>query len=406
MKVDDIIEVLSKEMESELQQNILPFWMNRMVDIDTGGFYGRISGKDKLYPDAEKGAVLNARILWTFAAAYRLLGKKEYLEIATRAKDYLINFFYDKTYGGVFWSVDCRGNCVDSKKQIYALGFAIYGLSEYYRATTDKESLEYAITLFDTLEKYSFDSIQNGYFEAFGRDWDEISDMRLSDKDKNERKTMNTHLHVLEAYTNLYRVWKDSRLKNKLRNLVEIFLTKILNEKTGHLNLFFNDSWVNKYSIVSYGHDIEASWLIHEAALLLNDEILLRKTEPVVEFIAAAADEGLNADGSMNYEMHLDAKNSDTERHWWVQAESVVGHFNLYQYFGDEIALKKAFGSWSYIKEHLIDKEHGEWHWSISAEGKVNFKDDKAGLWKCPYHNGRMCIEIIERCGVLREVRV
>ncbi|MEG0949977.1 MAG: AGE family epimerase/isomerase, partial [Bacteroidales bacterium] len=200
MKVDDIIEVLSKEMESELQQNILPFWMNRMVDIDTGGFYGRISGKDKLYPDAEKGAVLNARILWTFAAAYRLLGKKEYLEIATRAKDYLINFFYDKTYGGVFWAVDCRGNCVDSKKQIYALGFAIYGLSEYYRATTDKESLEYAITLFDTLEKYSFDSIQNGYFEAFGRDWDEISDMRLSDKDKNERKTMNTHLHVLEAY--------------------------------------------------------------------------------------------------------------------------------------------------------------------------------------------------------------
>ena len=350
-----------------------------------------------MHPDAPKGAILNARILWTFSAAFRLLKKPEYLETATRAKRYLLDFFYDKQYGGIFWELNADGTPSDAKKQIYALGFAIYGLSEYARATGDREALEYAVRLFEVIEKYSFDPVQNGYVEALTREWQPIQDMRLSDKDENEKKTMNTHLHILEPYANLYRVWKDERLEKQLRNLIKVFVTRILDAESGHLNLFFEEDWSNKYHIISYGHDIEASWLIHEAALALGDQGLLAEIEPVIVKIAQAADEGLNRDGSMIYENFVDKQKVDRELHWWVQAENVVGHINLYQYFHDEDALRKALKCWQFIKENLIDGEGGEWYWSRYADGTVNRKDDKAGFWKCPYHNGRMCMEIIER---------
>ncbi len=393
----ETINTLRKEVTEELEGNILPFWMNKMTDRERGGFYGHISGEDVLMPDEPKGAILNARILWTFSAAYRLLKKPEYLATATRAKRYLLDFFYDKQFGGIYWSVDCEGNPLDTKKQIYALGFAIYGLSEYARATGDEEALEYAIRLFEVIEKYSFDAEKNGYVEALTRDWQPIADMRLSDKDENEKKTMNTHLHILEPYANLYRVWKDGRLKTQLKNLIELFVTKILDTQTYHLNLFFEDDWTNKYHLISYGHDIEASWLIHEAALVLGDETVLKQIEPVIVRIARAADEGLNADGSMTYERFSDKGETDRELHWWVQAENVVGHLNLYQHFGDEEALSTALRCWQFIKDKLIDRENGEWYWSRFADGSINRNDDKAGFWKCPYHNGRMCLEINER---------
>lgn len=391
------LEALREEVKDELVNDILPFWMNRMTDREQGGFYGRIDGNNCLHPDAPKGAILNARILWTFSAAFRLLKKPEYLETATRAKRYVLDFFYDKQYGGIFWELNADGTPSDVKKQIYALGFAIYGLSEYARATGDREALEYAVRLFEVIEKYSFDPVQNGYVEALTREWQPIQDMRLSDKDENEKKTMNTHLHILEPYANLYRVWKDERLEKQLRNLIKVFVTRILDAESGHLNLFFEEDWSNKYHIISYGHDIEASWLIHEAALVLGDQQLLAETEPVIVKIARAADEGLNRDGSMIYENFVDKQKVDRELHWWVQAENVVGHINLYQYFHDEDALHKALKCWQFIKENLIDGEGGEWYWSRYADGTVNRKDDKAGFWKCPYHNGRMCMEIIER---------
>lgn len=395
----EIITSLCNEVKAELEDNILPFWMNKMTDNVRGGFYGRIDGNDVLEPEAPKGAILNGRILWTFSAAYRLLGKPEYLETATRAKRYLIDKFYDADFGGVYWSLDADGKPLDDKKQIYALGFAIYGLSEYARATGDKEALDYAVRLFETIEKYSFDKERNGYVEAFIRDWQPIEDMRLSDKDENMSKTMNTHLHILEPYANLYRVWKDSRLECQLRNLIELFINQILNRKTYHLDLFFDNDWTVTDEIISYGHDIEASWLIHEAALVLGDEPLLKEVEHIIRNIAQAADEGLNADGSMIYETFVDKNKTDRELHWWVQAENVVGHVNLYQHIGDEKALDTAVKCWQFIKEKLVDREHGEWHWSIMPDGSVNRKDDKAGFWKCPYHNGRMCMEIIERFG-------
>lgn len=384
-------------MRSELENNILPFWMNKMEDNEEGGFYGQITGEDELKPEASKGAILNARILWTFSSAYRLLKKPEYLETATRAKRYLIDRFYDPQYGGIYWELDYKGNPLDTKKQIYAIGFAIYGLSEYARATGDEEALAYAQQLFDVIEQHSFDSEQNGYVEALTRDWQPIEDMRLSNKDENEKKTMNTHLHILEPYTNLYRVWKDEQLERQLRNLIEVFITRILDPQTGHLNLFFEEDWTNKYRIYSYGHDIEASWLIHEAALVLGDPEVLKRIEPIIIRIAQAADEGLNPDGSMIYENFLDKQKIDRELHWWVQAENVVGHINLYQHFGDTEALDTAVRCWEFIKTKLIDHEHGEWHWSLLPDGTVNRRDDKAGFWKCPYHNGRMCMEVIER---------
>ena len=397
MKHKEEIQRLCVEVRAELENNILSFWMKEMKDDEQGGFYGRISGDNVLDKSASKGAILNARILWTFSAAYRVLRKNEYLEMATRAKRYLLDYFYDFEFGGVYWEVDSAGNPLDTKKQIYAIGFAIYGLSEYTRATGDVEALDFAKKLFEVIEKYSFDADQNGYLEALTREWNPIADMRLSEKDENEKKTMNTHLHILEPYTNLYRVWKDERLKKQIHNLVNLFLDKILDSETYHLNLFFEDDWTNKYQIISYGHDIEASWLIHEAALVLGDKDLLKKVEPNIIRIARAADEGLNTDGSMIYENLVAQGKVDRELHWWVQAENIVGHINLFQYFHDDKALEIALLCWNFVKCHLVDNEHGEWYWSLFSDGTVNKIDDKAGFWKCPYHNGRMCLEILER---------
>ncbi|MCI7400604.1 MAG: AGE family epimerase/isomerase [Prevotella sp.] len=389
---------LRLEMQDVLMGNILPFWLEKTIDRENGGFYGRIDGHGVLHKEAEKGAILNARILWTFSAAYRVLRKPEYLEAATRAKDYVIAHFYDKEFGGTYWSLDYLGQPKDTKKQFYAIGFMIYGLSEYARATGDKEALDYAIRLFDTIESHSFDRENNGYIEACTREWGEIADMRLSDFDANYPKSQNTHLHIIEPYTNLFRVWKDERLERALRNLINIFTDHILNPETHHLDLFFENDWTRGAGhLESYGHDIECSWLMHEAALVLGDKDVLAKVEPVVQMVAKASEKGLNADGSMIHEANLDTGHVDDDLHWWVQAETVVGFFNIYQYFGDETALDKAERCWQYIKDNLIDRENGEWYWSRHADGTLNTDDDKAGFWKCPYHNGRMCLEIIER---------
>ena len=390
--------LFKKEMQDVLTGNILPFWIDKMVDHENGGFYGRIDGHGNLHADAEKGGILNARILWTFSAAYRVLGKSEYLEMATRAKDYIIAHFIDREYGGTYWSLDYKGNPKDTKKQFYAIGFMIYGLSEYVRATGDKEALDYAIQLFECIEEHSLDVIYNGYIEACTREWGEIADMRLSDLDANYPKSQNTHLHIIEPYANLYRVWKDERLEKALRNMINIFTDKILNPETNHLDLFFEKDWTRGAGhLESYGHDIECSWLMHEAALVLGDAEVLKKVEEIVPLVAKASEKGLNPDGSMIHEANLDTGHVDDDLHWWVQAEAVVGFYNIYQHFGDESALDKSLQCWQYIKDNLIDYKAGEWYWSRRPDGTLNLDDDKAGFWKCPYHNGRMCLEIIER---------
>ena len=420
------VSQLKKEMQDVLENNILPFWLNRMIDHENGGFYGRIDGNGILHPDAEKGAILNARILWAFSAAYRVLGKQEYAEAATRAKRYLIDHFVDPEYGGVYWSLDCKGCPLDTKKQFYAIGFAIYGLSEYARAMRDPEALDYALMLFDCIEEHALDHEHNGYIEACTREWGEMADMRLSELDANYPKSQNTHLHIIEPYTNLYRCLREmreaslcnyvpsigavlpvditvpretfERVEAALRNLIGIFTDKILNPVTHHLDLFFENDWTRGAgALESYGHDIECSWLMHEAALVLGDKKVLSNVEPVVRMVAKASEKGLRADGSMVHEANLDTGHVDSDLHWWVQAENVVGWINIYQYFGDEDALRKALRCWQYIKDNLIDWEGGEWWWSRDTEGHINRRDDKAGFWKCPYHNSRMCLEILER---------
>ena len=417
---------LKSEMQDVLQNNILPFWINRMTDHENGGFYGRIDGHEVLHPEAEKGAILNARILWSFSAAYRVLGNPEYLEMATRAEQYLIDHFIDPEYGGVYWSLDCKGQPLDTKKQFYAIGFAIYGLSEYVRATGDREALDYALQLYECIEEHAFDHEHNGYIEACTREWGEIADMRLSELDANYPKSQNTHLHIIEPYTNLYRCLCElndaqscnyvpslgavlpvdvavpfemvSRIKASLRNLINIFIDRILNPETHHLDLFFDMDWTRGAGhLESYGHDIECSWLMHEAALVLGDKEVLRRVEPVVRMVAKASEKGLRPDGSMIHEANLDTGHVDDDLHWWVQAENVVGWYNIYQHFGDKDALEKAVKCWEYIKTQLVDWDNGEWHWSRHPDGTLNLTDDKAGFWKCPYHNSRMCLELIER---------
>ncbi|MBR5747857.1 MAG: AGE family epimerase/isomerase [Prevotella sp.] len=408
------ITLMKKEMQDVLEKNILHFWMTQMVDEEHGGFYGRIDNSGILHPKAEKGAILNARILWSFSAAYRLLEVEEYLAIATRAKDYLIAHFIDKEYGGAYWSVDYLGNPLDTKKQFYAIGFAIYGLSEYARATGDREALDYALQLYDCIEAHAFDREHNGYIEACTRAWGKIEDMRLSEYDANYPKSQNTHLHIIEPYTNLLRALRAfpantsaadtsltsylSPLTSSLRNLIDIFTDRILNPETHHLDLFFEMDWTRGAGhLESYGHDIECSWLLHEAALVLGDRKVLAKVEPIVREVAKASGKGLRPDGSMIHEANLDTGHVDDDLHWWVQAENVVGWYNIYQHFGDEEALERAGRCWEYIKTQLIDWHHGEWFWSRHADGTLNTVDDKAGFWKCPYHNSRMCLELIER---------
>lgn len=386
-----------EEVRQCLTGNILPYWIDKVEDHENGGFYGRIDGHDIVHSKAEKGAILNARILWAFSAAYRVLKKAEYLEAATRAKDYILQHFIDYEFGGVYWSLDYKGNPLDVKKQTYAIGFTIYGLSEYARATGDKESLDAAIKLYHDIENHALDSKNKGYIEALTRDWQPIADMRLSDKDENGSRTMNTHLHIIEPYTNLYRVWKSQELKESIINLLQIFTKILLNQETHHLDLFFDDEWHGKRNIESYGHDIEASWLLHETALVLGDTQILKEIEPIVKEIAMAADEGLQPDGSMIYEHWKDTGKFDTQRQWWVMCECIIGHINLYQHFGNKESLGIAERCWNFTKEKLIDKVNGEWHWSSDASGLINYNDDKAGFWKCPYHNSRMCLELMER---------
>ena len=386
---------LAAQLKKELTDNILPYWMEN-IRRPEDGFYGRIDGCENLDPEAPVGNIMSARILWTYASAYRLLGNKEYLEMATAAKDLLIGNFYDPEYGGTYWSLNPDGSPLDTKKQIYAIAFTIYGLAELNRATGDAKALEYAIKLFNAIEDHSYDPVRGGYFEAFTRTWDPIEDMRLSDKDANESKTMNTHLHVLEAYTCLYRVWGNSLLKERLKGLIQVFEEHIIGND-GHLRLFFNDEWECRSETISYGHDIEASWLLHEAALVLGDTDVLARIEKQVPRIASAAGEGLTPEGGMIYEKEGAEGPVDGDRHWWVQAESVVGFFNLWDHFGSSASMENALMNWEFIKAHIIDHENGEWFWSVRADGSINREDDKAGFWKCPYHNGRMCMEIIER---------
>ncbi|MDB5012284.1 MAG: bfce, partial [Daejeonella sp.] len=255
--------------------------------------------------------------------------------------------------------------------------------------------------LYETIEEKSFDIKNEGYFEAFTRKWDLLDDLRLSAKDDNEKKTMNTHLHVLEAYTNLYRIWPDENLKDQIARLIVNFVNHMIDKDTHHLILFSDENWVPKSSTVSYGHDIEAAWLLLEAAEVIHNKQLINLTEKLSIKMANAAATGLDADGGLWYEYEPSKNHLVKEKHWWVQAEAMVGFFNAFELSADIDFLNKSYQSWEFVKNMMLDRLNGEWFWGILETGKTMPGEDKVGLWKCPYHNSRACIEIIKRIAVL-----
>lgn len=397
-----VLETYRKEMQEELE-SILSYWMTYTIDEAHGGFVGRIGHDNRIYPEAPKGSVLNSRILWAFSAAYRLTGEQDYLRMAGRSFRYLTEFFIDKDFGGVYWLVDHRGRPADTKKQIYALSFAVYGLSEYYLASRNDVALQQAIRLYQAIVRHSYDPACGGYLEALSRDWKEISDLRLSAKDANEKKSMNTHLHVLEAFAQLFSAWPDEGLKQKIVELIRIFLDHIISPQSDHLLLFFDERWTARSQVISYGHDIEAAWLIQEAAGYTGDGQLLAEVKKRSVQLARAAAEGLDGDGGLWYEYEGETGHWIREKHSWPQAEAMVGFFNTWQNTGEGAYLEQSLKSWAFVKEHIRDRQGGEWYWGVEEDDAPMIREDKVGVWKCPYHNSRACMEIIKRINSLTE---
>jgi mannobiose 2-epimerase len=393
--VQSNLKNLKIELTLELQ-SILSYWMGNTIDTKNGGFIGQIDYNNNKNEEAEKGSVLNARLLWTFSAAYKISNNQEHLNTAERAFEYIAAYFYDTQFGGIFWSINPDGTPKDTKNQIYALAFVIYGLSEYYSVSQDKKALDIAISLYQKIQKYSYDSSKGGYLEAFTRDWQPIDDLRLSEKDANEKKTMNTHLHIVEGYANLYKVWKDESLRKVIVALLETIEKYFINTETGHLRLFFDENWVEKKDVISYGHDIEAAWLLLQCAEISGDSTLITSYKKRAIQIAYVTKEGIDTDGGLWYEYDPETKELMSEKHWWPQAELMIGYFNAWQLSGEKEYLDIVFKNWDFIQKHIIDKEKGEWFWGILSDYSTMEKD-KAGFWKCPYHNSRACIELIHR---------
>lgn len=382
------------ELSQELE-NILKYWKEFSVDKRNGGFIGQRNHHNKEIPNASKGIILNTRLLWTFSAVanHKEEHASELKSIADRAYGYLKNEFRDDNLGGVFWEVDAEGNPIDRKKQIYAQAFAIYALSEYYILSGDEEAKEWAVELFNLVEKHAREREFNGYLEAFQEDWSPIDDMRLSEKDKNSAKTMNTHLHVLEAYTTLYKITKSEAVKEALDNLIELFLDKFYDPKNQHFQLFFDNQWNREGNVVSYGHDIEAIWLMIEAAKASGNKVLIKKTQDIAVPVADTflKEAYVPGKGVIN-EKDLDSGETDTDRHWWPQAEAMVGLEYASKISGEQKFRNAIFDIWNFTRENIIDHENGEWFFRIDDNNRPYTQEDKLGMWKCPYHNSRACI--------------
>jgi mannobiose 2-epimerase len=393
----DALKTLKNQTETELRSNILPFWLNHTRDTTRGGFYGEISNDLQIDEDAPRGALLTARILWTFASAYSRYRESAYLAMAEHAFEDLLNRFWDSTYGGLYWMVAADGTPLRPRKQIYGQAFGIYALAEYYAATGEPTALNKAQVLFELLDEHAYDPEHKGYLEAYTREWTIADDMRLSAIDENEKKSMNTHIHIMEAFTNLLRVWSDPQLKARHTELLEVMMTRIIDPATSHTILFFDEAWTPRSANISYGHDIETSWLLVEAAEILGDDAILSQTQPLaVKMAQAVYDEGRDPDGAVLYEGGPEGWVDDTKQ-WWPQAEAAVGFLNAFQLTGADHFFKAAERSWAFIQAYLIDREYGGWYRYVTREHQHDPASPKVSFWKAPYHNGRACMELTDR---------
>jgi len=395
--VATLLAAYRQDMETELAR-LADFWLTKAVDEGQGGFIGRMDSTGQADASADKGSILNARILWTFSALYRHTGRPDCLAAATRAYDYLLTHFINTEHGGLYWLLDAQGRPQDTRQQVYALAFAMYGLSEYYHATREPRALQASQQLFEWIEAHSYDAELGGYFEAFTQTGELLDDPRLSDKDRNAPKTMNTHLHILEAYANLYHGWPDARLAERLRHLLQVFDNHIVDAETGHLRLFFARDWTPVADLVSYGHDIEAAWLLPEAAAALGDAALLAQVNETAQRLARAAAAAVLPDGSLPHELDRATHHVDTHREWWVSAEAMVGFLHAYEQTHDVAMLHRSYRAWQFAQLHLLDFAAGEWRWGVYDDYQPMRNHDKVGFWKCPYHNVRACLEVSRRC--------
>jgi mannobiose 2-epimerase len=384
-------------VKKELNDHLLPFWLDRAVDEAHDGFIGRMANDGTVDPQAPKGLILNARLLWTFSAVYRFNEDPRYRDMAERAVDYLEQHFWDTAHGGAFWLLDCQGNVLDDRKKIYGQAFCIYAAAEMYQAFGTGAALEHAQQLFNLIEIHSHDHKYGGYIEVCNRDWSPAENSRLSDKDMDTQKSMNNHLHMLEAYTNLYRVWPNAMLRERLMELLDLFERRIADPVTGHLHHFFDASWQPQSADYTFGHDIEASWLLCEAAEVLDDaELTSRAQRLALRLAQVTLSEGLDRDGGLFYAGEA-GEIIDPNREWWPQAEAVVGFLNAYVLSHDQAFLDTAKRAWDYIGRYFVDREHGEWFWRVRPDGTPDPNEPKVSEWKGPYHNVRACLEIIRR---------
>lgn len=385
---------LAHEVRMELTDRIIPFW-KRLRDDEHGGYYGYMDFDLKVDKEYEKGCILNSRILWFFANAYMTLKDKSLLNEAAHAYSFMRDCCEDKEYGGVFWSVTYDGLPLDTTKHIYNQAFAIYALSSYYAASNDSSALDFAMSLFEKIETIGTDSY--GYLESFNRKWELEDNDKLSENGLLADKTMNTLLHVLEAYTELYRVNKDEKVRSALVKILDAFRNQVYNEKTNRLEVFFDEKMNTISDLYSYGHDIEASWLLDRAATVLSDDKIKADTNAYTNKLVAEVYNEALADGAMNNECFKGVV--DTTRVWWVQAEAMVGFYNCYEKTGEEKYKDITEQLWDYIKNYIIDKREGsEWFWDLDKDNNPVSRKPIVEPWKCPYHNGRMCMEIIRRC--------
>ena len=395
---------LHRRARAELTQNILPFWARHAFGPPNGRLAGVVTNDLRRFDEVPRHVVLCARILWTFAAATRLEARPEWREIAQRAFDLLTESFWDRRHGGVYWSLEADGRVHSDRKQIYAQAFAIYSFAEWHAATGDPGVLVWAKTLYDLVERHASEPKYGGYLEARSGAWAELADLRLSAKDLNAPKSMNTLLHLLEAYTTLFRVWPDAGLRLRLRALLEAMLEHVVTARPyTHCQLFFDLEWKSLSPVISYGHDIEASWLLWDAAEALGDAALLARTRAVaLDMAAGVLAHGRDADGSIFYEGDQE-RVVKTDKHWWPQAEAVVGFLNAHAFGGDKVYVEAAERTWQFIEDHVVDREHGEWFAELDRSGRPlpdypqHDGSCKIGPWKCPYHNARACMEVMRR---------
>lgn len=385
---------LSIAFESELNA-IADWWVEHTVDEIYGGFVGEITVANKVNATADKGIILNARILWFFSEAAVFTGNKRYAQMAERAYEFIVKHFLDVEHGGVFWALDYKGNVVNNRKQVYAQAFAIYGLSAYYKLTKQAEVLSKALAIFELIEANAQDANHQGYLEAFTVSWGRLEDMRLSSKDLNSPKSMNTHLHILEAYTALHLVAPSPKLSAAIEHCLALFDRFIINKANWHLRMFQDMDWEDISTSYSYGHDIECSWLMWEAVESLASPALHAHYKPSVLALA----ETCLAQGIGKHNEVLDAYNFEAnalvdERVWWVQAEALVGFLNAYHLTSEQRYLDAAINVWGFIETYQKDADAGEWHW-LSTLDAPHTGDCKVGAWKAPYHNGRAMMESI-----------